>query len=187
MMYLVACPRVVLLLLQAITDLRGGVRAEQQYQEQAQPHVQQQQQMPQQYASYDAGGPGAVGSPAAGGAAGYVGSWGADDDAMPTQNGYGQQQQYQQQQQQQQQMQMQQGQAAAAAAGPGNATGPPPTLNFRSDKAFMTANELENRQRAQRELQRDLDQQIQEKKRRKVGCTACSVCMRGKRCEVLCC
>jgi hypothetical protein len=41
-------------------------------------------------------------------------------------------------------------------------------LNFRSDKAFMTANEMENRQRAQRELQRDLDQQIQDKQRRKV-------------------
>jgi hypothetical protein len=36
----------------------------------------------------------------------------------------------------------------------------------------MTANEMENRQRAQRELQRDLDQQIQEKKRRKVRCNA---------------
>jgi hypothetical protein len=160
------------LLLQAITDLRGGIRAEQQYQEQAQPYVQQQQQMPQQFPSYGAGGPAVAGSPTAGGAAGQPGCWGADDDSMPMANGYGQQQQ---QQYPQQQMQMQPGPtAAAAAAGPGNgaATGPPPILNFRSDKAFMTANEMENRQRAQRELQRDLDQQIQEKKRRKVRCAA---------------
>ncbi|WIA30714.1 hypothetical protein OEZ86_000782 [Tetradesmus obliquus] len=79
----------------------------------------------------------------------------------------GQQQQYQQQQYPQQQYQQQQQQGPAAAAGPGNASGPPPMFNFRSDKAFMTANEMENRQRAQRELQKDLDQQIQEKKRRK--------------------
>lgn len=54
--------------------------------------------------------------------------------------------------------------AATAAATPG----PPPLLNFRSDKAFMTADEMERRQRAQLELQKALDQQIQEKKRRKV-------------------
>jgi hypothetical protein len=152
-------------LLQAITDLRGGIRAEQQYQEQSQPHGQQQH-IPQQFSSYDAGGPAAGASPTAA-AAGQAGCWGAAEDSLPMQNGYGQQQQYQQQQQQRP--------AAAAAAGPGNgaASGPPPLLNFRSDKAFMTANEMENRARAQLELQKDLDQQIQEKKRRKVRNLQC--------------
>lgn len=69
--------------------------------------------------------------------------------------------------------QQQQGQIPNNAAGggpPAAAPGPPPLLNFRSDKAFMTADEVERRQRAQAELQKELDQQIQEKKRRKV-CT----------------
>jgi hypothetical protein len=42
-------------------------------------------------------------------------------------------------------------------------------LRFRSDKAYMTAKEMEERQRKAQELQDALDQQIQEKKRKKVG------------------
>lgn len=38
----------------------------------------------------------------------------------------------------------------------------------RSDKAFMTSNEIEAKQRQQKELQLELDRQVQEKKRQKV-------------------
>jgi hypothetical protein len=60
-------------------------------------------------------------------------------------------------------------QPAVAAHGSAAAVDAPPMLNFRSDKAFMTTDEVESRSRAQRELQKDLDMQIQEKKRRKVS------------------
>ena len=46
---------------------------------------------------------------------------------------------------------------------------PAPMLRFRSDNAYMTAKEMENRQRKAQELQDALDQQILEKKRKKVG------------------
>jgi hypothetical protein len=39
---------------------------------------------------------------------------------------------------------------------------------LRSDKAFMTTSEIEARQRQQRELQQELDRQVQDKKRQKV-------------------
>jgi hypothetical protein len=44
----------------------------------------------------------------------------------------------------------------------------PPLLRFRSDLAFMTADEMEDRQRAQRQLQQELDAQVEDKRRRKV-------------------
>lgn len=55
------------------------------------------------------------------------------------------------------------GAAAAAAGAPG-----PPTLRFRSDKAYMTAQEVEQRARAAKELQDALAAQVAEKQRRKV-------------------
>jgi hypothetical protein len=42
-------------------------------------------------------------------------------------------------------------------------------LARRSDKAFMTNAEIEAKQRQQRELQAELDRQVQDKKRQKVG------------------
>jgi hypothetical protein len=51
-------------------------------------------------------------------------------------------------------------------------------LKFRSDKAFMTATEVERRAQAQRELQDELARQVAEKKALKVreGCACVRCC-----------
>lgn len=46
-------------------------------------------------------------------------------------------------------------------------------LRFRSDHAFMSATEMEARQKASKKLQDDLREQMEEKKRRQVSKLPC--------------